>query len=77
MPSTWLVWSVICTILCCFIPGIVAIVQSAKVSSKYYSGDIEGAKRASHNAEIWIIVSFVLGVISNTIYLPLTIAGIL
>lgn len=76
MPSTWLVWSVICTILCCFIPGIVAIVQSAKVSSKYYAGDIEGAKRASHNAEVWIIVSFVLGVLSNTLYLPLTIAGL-
>lgn len=77
MPPTWLVWSVVCTILCCFIPGIVAIIQSARVSSKYYAGDVEGAKRASRNAEIWIIISFVLGVISNTLYLPLTIAGLL
>lgn len=77
MPNTYLVWSVICTILCCFIPGIVAIINSTKVSSKYFQGDIEGSKRASRNAEIWIIVSFVLGVITNTLYIPLSIAGLL
>lgn len=76
MPNTYLVWSVICTILCCFIPGIVAIINSTKVSSRYFQGDIEGSKRASRNAEIWIIISFVLGVITNTLYIPLSIAGL-
>lgn len=75
MPPTYLVWSVVMTILCCFVPGIVAIIMSSKVSSRYYAGDIEGAQRASRNAEIWIIISFVLGVISSTLYLPLAIAG--
>ncbi|MDE6650218.1 MAG: CD225/dispanin family protein [Muribaculaceae bacterium] len=76
MPPTFLVWSVVCTILCCTIPGIVAIINSAKVSSKFYEGDMDGARRASRNAEIWIIISFVLGVISNTLYIPLSIAGL-
>ncbi len=76
MPPTYLVWSVVMTILCCTIPGIVAIIFSAKVSSKFYEGDIEGAQRASHNAEIWIIVSFVLGVLSNTLYIPFALAGL-
>lgn len=75
MPPSHLVWSVVMTILCCFVPGIVAIVMSSKVSTRYYAGDLEGAKRASRNAEIWIIISFVLGVISSTLYLPLAIAG--
>lgn len=75
MPKTWLVWSILFTIFCCFIPGIVAIVYSSKVSSRYFAGDIEGAKRASESAEIWIIISFVLGVIVNTLYLPLSIAS--
>lgn len=75
MPPTYLVWSVIMTILCCTVPGIVAIIYSAQVSSKFYQGDIEGAHRASERAQIWIIVSFVLGVLSNTLYLPLMIAG--
>lgn len=75
MPPTYLVWSVIMTILCCTIPGIVAIIYSAKVSSRFYEGDFDGARRASERAEIWIIVSFVLGVISSTLWLPLSIAG--
>lgn len=76
MPPTYLVWSVVCTILCCFIPGIIAIINSAKVSSRYYEGNIEASRRASRNAEIWIIISFVLGVISNTLILPLQLAGL-
>lgn len=75
MPPTYLVWSVVCLVLCCFIPGIVAVVNSSKVSSCYYAGDLEGARKASERAQIWIIVSFVVGVIVNTLYLPLTIAG--
>lgn len=71
MPPTYLVWSVIMTVLCCLVPGVVAIIFSSQVSTKYYSGDIEGAKRASRNAEIWIIVSFVLGVLSATLYMPI------
>lgn len=72
MPPTYLVWSVVMTVLCCLPAGVVAIVFSAQVSSKFYAGDLEGARRCSRNAEIWIIVSFVLGVLFNTLYLPLS-----
>ncbi len=71
MPPTYLVWSIIMTVLCCLVPGVVAIIFSSQVSTKYFSGDIEGAKRASRRAEIWIIVSFVLGVLSATLYMPI------
>lgn len=75
MPPTYLVWSVIITLVCCLIPGVVAIIYSANVSSKYYAGDIEGAKRASRNAQIWCIVSIVAGIIWATLYLPLSLLG--
>lgn len=75
MPPTYLAWSIVMTILCCFIPGIVAIIYSSQVSAKFYQGDLEGAHRASERAQIWIIVSFVLGVLSSTLYMPLMIAG--
>ena len=75
MPSTWLIWSVLTTVFCCFIPGIIAIIFSSQVSAKYYAGDMEGAKRASRMAEIWIIVSVVLGVLTATLYLPFTLIG--
>lgn len=72
MPPTFLLWSVLCTICCCFPPGIAAIIFSMMVSSRYHNGDYEGAARASRMAEIWIIVSFVLGVLSASLYIPLS-----
>jgi len=75
MPPTYMVWSVVMTLLCCLIPGIVAIIYSSKVSSKYYAGDMEGARKASDVAQIWIIVSFVLGVLWATLYFPIMLAG--
>lgn len=76
MPSTWLIWSILVTVFCCFIPGIVAIIFSSQVSSRYFAGDYEGAKRASYNAEVWIIVSVVAGVLAATLYLPFMLLGV-
>lgn len=75
MPSTYLIWSVLVAVFCCFIPGIIAIIFSSMVSSKYYAGDIDGSRRASRMAEIWIIVSVVLGVVAATLYLPFMMFG--
>lgn len=75
MPSTYLIWSVLCTVFCCFIPGIVAIIFSSQVSSKYYAGDLEGSKKSSRMAEIWIIVSVVIGVVVDTLYFPFMLMG--
>lgn len=72
MPPTYLFWSILATLCCCLPAGIVAIIYSANVSSKYYAADYEGAKRTSRQAEIWIIVSIVAGIIVNALYVPLT-----
>lgn len=71
MPSNHMAIAVIMAIFCCTIPAIVALVFASQVTNKYVMGDIEGAKRSSRNAEIWIIVSFVLGVLSSTLWLPI------
>lgn len=75
MPPAYLVWSVLCAVFCCTLPGIVAIVFSSQVSQRWSAGDTDGAERASHNAEIWIIVSFVLGVVSATLWIPTMLIG--
>lgn len=72
MPKTYLVWSVIITLLFSMIPGIIAIIYSANVSSRYYKGNIEGAKRASRYAQIWCIVSILFGIVWTTLYVPLS-----
>lgn len=71
MPPTYMVWAIISTICCCLPAGIVAIFFSSQVSTRYYSRDYEGARRASERAEIWIIAAIVAGVIVNALYFPL------
>lgn len=71
MPKNYLVWAVVITLLCCMPAGIVAIVFAAQVSQRYYAGDYEAAERYSRRAQIWIIVSFVLGLLSSTIISPM------
>lgn len=75
MPPAWLLWSVLAAIFCCTPAGIVAIVYSSQVSSRYWKGDIEGARRASHQAEAWIIASVVAGVAMSAFWLPLMLLG--
>lgn len=74
MPPTFMVWAILSTICCCLPAGIVAIIYSSMVSTRYYARDYEGSRRASRQAEIWIIVSIVTGVIVNALYTPLSLA---
>lgn len=75
MPPTYMLWAILSTICCCLPAGVVAIVFAASVSTRWFAGDTEGAWRASHRAEVWIIVSIVAGVIVNTLYVPLSLIG--
>lgn len=63
-PPTYLVWSILSVILCCMIPGIVAIIYSAKVTSRYEEGDYEGSQKASETAELWLIIAVVCGLVA-------------
>lgn len=65
MPSTYLGWNIAATILCCVPAGIVGIIYSSMVRSKYNLGDYQGAAKASSNASLWFILSIVLGIIGG------------
>ena len=69
MPPTYLAWSIVVTLLCCLVGGIVAIVYSSQVSSRYIAGDYEGAEYASRQARIWIIVSACVGLLASIAYI--------
>lgn len=71
MPPTYMVWAIISTICCCLPAGIVAIVFSSQVSTRYFCRDYEGARRASERAEIWIIIAIVAGIVVNALYFPM------
>lgn len=62
-PSNYLGWAIAATILCCMPLGVVAIIYSASVNSKFDRGDIAGAEKASDTAQWLIILSIVLGLV--------------
>lgn len=62
-PKTWLVESVLVTVFCCQVLGIIGIINAASVESKFYRGDIPGAQKASKLAKqmvIWSVISWVI-----------------
>lgn len=68
-PKTWLVESILVTLFCCLPFGIAGIVNAAKVESRFYAGDIDGADRSSEDAKKWTSIGFWIGVVSAVIYL--------
>ncbi|GMA31125.1 CD225/dispanin family protein [Litorihabitans aurantiacus] len=62
-PPNHLVWAILTTVLCCLPAGVVSIVFAAQVNSKWYAGDVHGARRSSDNARTWAIVSAVVAAI--------------
>lgn len=62
-PSSYLGWSIASTLLCCTPLGVAAIIYSAKVKTKYNSGDLKGAEKASEIAQWLIMLSITLGLI--------------
>lgn len=64
---TNLVWAVIATVMCCQITGVIAIAYGAMTSSANSAGNYAKARRYSDIAQIWVMVSIVLGLI----YMPI------
>lgn len=77
-PKNYLVESILVTIFCCLIFGIIGIVNAAKVNSEYEAGNYEGALAASKQAKTWTMWGFIVGlagyVIIAFMYLVLGIA---
>lgn len=67
-PKTWLVESILVTLFCCLPFGIAGIVNAAKVESRFYAGDYEGANRASEQAGKWTKIGFWIGLAVIVIY---------
>lgn len=63
-PPSYLAWAILTTICCCLPLGIVSIIYSSQVSSRYMANDYAGAVRASERAQLWLILSIVCGLLS-------------
>jgi hypothetical protein len=65
----WLLPVSIVSVLLCLPTGIAAIIYSAQANSKSQAGDTAGASRAAKNAQIWIVVSVVAGILGFLVLL--------
>jgi hypothetical protein len=67
--------SILVTLCCCQVPGIVAIVYAAQVNALIRAGDFAGARRCSRLAATWMWVAFGLGLLVGVIYGVAVLAG--
>ena len=63
-PSNYLALSIITTLLCCQVFGIIAIIYAAQVNSKYVAGDYAGAERSSRYARNWSFAGIGIGLLT-------------
>lgn len=75
-PDNYLVYSILTTLFCCLPFGIVGIVKSAQVSSKYQSGDYEGAVQASRDAKKWSMIALICGLVWYLLYMIVVIVRV-
>jgi predicted secreted protein len=66
-PDNKLVWSILVTLFCCLPFGVVAIIKSAEVNSKWNAGDVAGANQSAADAGKWIKWSVIVGIIGAVI----------
>ncbi|NUP60891.1 MAG: CD225/dispanin family protein [Nonomuraea sp.] len=63
-PDNQLVPAILTTLFCCLPFGIVAIVKSSQVNSKWQIGDYQGAMKAAEEAKTWWKRSLIFGIIA-------------
>lgn len=69
--ESYLVPSILATVLCCLPFGIPAIIYAAQVQEKLQRGDIAGAQQASKNAKTWCIVAVIAPFVGLVAYVIL------
>ena len=74
-PNNWLWQSIVATLFCCNVLGIVGIVYAARVDVLYYNKKYSEAEKNAKNAKTWTIIAFVLGLISIILWVVMMSTG--
>ncbi|GAB3582139.1 CD225/dispanin family protein [Calidifontibacter terrae] len=67
-PNNYLVWAILSTVLCCLPLGIVSVVFSTQVNSKWSLGDVQGAHESARKAKLWAIASAIVSLVVGVLY---------
>lgn len=74
--TTYLVFAILATVLCCLPLGIPAIVFSAKINGAQLAGNYELAEACAKKAKTFTIIAAVLGVVAVVLYFVLIVFGV-
>lgn len=76
-PDNYLVWAILCTVMCCLPFGVVSIIYSTKVSGLWAQGRYGEAQAASASARKWALIGAIAGavvaVVSVVLYIILAV----
>jgi len=73
-PNNNLVWAILSTVLCCLPLGIVAIIKSVDVNTKWAQGDYEGAQNSAKMAKNFALWGAIGGFVAIAAYLVFVVA---
>lgn len=76
-PKDYLVESILVTLFCCMVFGILGIVYSVQANSAFSSGNITAANEFSAKAKQWVTYGFWCGIAVVGIYAILVLMGAL
>jgi type II secretory pathway pseudopilin PulG len=65
--------AILTTIFCCLPFGVVSIVFASQVNSKLNAGDVNGARQASNNANLWGNIAIGLGLLYAALLLSIAV----
>ncbi len=66
-PKTYLTESILVTLFCCLLFGILGIVEANRVSDLVAKGDMDGARKASEEAKTWVQTGVIVGIVISII----------
>jgi len=72
-PDNYLVWAIVSTVLCCLPLGIVSIIFSTQVNSKWAMGDYAGAQDSSRKAKNFAIYAVIGSFVAVLLYVLLVV----
>lgn len=75
-PKDYLVESILVTLFCCMVFGILGIVYSVQANSAFSSGNIAAANEFSAKAKQWVTYGFWCGIAVAGIYLFFVMIGV-
>ncbi len=68
-PDSWLIWSILATVMCCVPFGVVGIVYASKVDTLWAERKYDEAVAAARSARTWTLTSIVVTGVFLVLYI--------